>query len=199
MGKDKIWPPPLPNPWIDRHLNLHKYRNYFAHIYQSQKIVSKSDKGCRFRLRATSRIRLFCLRGYFWVHKIIHSHANMLKDELSRKDVLFGVIKSTFKLWIPFSLENHHLWTFNVGQYNILASNWRYLDRKAIKFATWIDKLGSGISNMWVNALSVLASGEQLITQELIVAESSNLVEELITWSGMYDHFPKSKDQRSTS
>ena len=34
---------------------------------------------------------------------------------------------------------------------------------------------------MWVNALSVLASGEQLITQELIVAESSNLVEELIT------------------
>jgi len=60
----------------------------------------------------------------------------MLKDELSRKDVLFGVIKSTFKLWIPFFLENHHLWTFNVGQYNILASNWRYLDRKAIKFAT---------------------------------------------------------------
>jgi len=38
-----------------------------------------------------------------------------------------------------------------------------------------------------------------LITQERIVVGSSNLVEGLTTWPAMYDHWPKSKGQRSRS
>jgi len=44
---------------------------------------------------------------------------------------------------------------------------------------------------------SVLVS--ELRSQEKIAIEASNLVEELIMWPAMYDHWPRSKGQRSRS
>jgi len=45
----------------------------------------------------------------------------------------------------------------------------------------------------------ILWEMSELITQERIAVGSSNLVEELTTWSAMYDHWPRSKGQRSRS
>jgi len=39
----------------------------------------------------------------------------------------------------------------------------------------------------------------ELITQEQIAVGSINLVKRLITWPAMYDHWPRSKGQRSRS
>jgi len=39
----------------------------------------------------------------------------------------------------------------------------------------------------------------ELITQERIAVGFSNLVEGLITWPAMYDHWPRWKGQRSRS
>ena len=47
--------------------------------------------------------------------------------------------------------------------------------------------------------LSMVWEMSELITQEGISVGSSNLVEGLITWPAMYDHWPKSKGQRSRS
>jgi len=44
----------------------------------------------------------------------------------------------------------------------------------------------------------MLQEMSELITQERIALRSSNLVEELITWP-TYDHWPRSKGQRSRS
>jgi len=48
-----------------------------------------------------------------------------------------------------------------------------------------------------VNGILWVMSG--LITQEQIAVGSSNLVEGLTTWPIMYDHWPRSKGQRSSS
>jgi len=45
----------------------------------------------------------------------------------------------------------------------------------------------------------ILWEMSEVITQEWIAIGSSNLVEELTTWPAMYDHWPKSKGQRSRS
>jgi len=49
--------------------------------------------------------------------------------------------------------------------------------------AQWLQRIVNGI--LWEIS--------ELITQERIAAGSSNLVEGLITWPAMYDHWPRSK------
>jgi len=45
---------------------------------------------------------------------------------------------------------------------------------------------------------SVLVS-EELVTQEQIFVGVSNLVDGLTMWPAMYDHWPRSESQRSSS
>jgi len=45
----------------------------------------------------------------------------------------------------------------------------------------------------------ILWEMSELVTQVRIAVGSSNLVEELTTWPAMYDHWPRSKGQRSRS
>jgi len=116
--------------------------------------------------------------------------------------------------WRDFAYAQNAVWSLAQGhRYTVLADNSISFNHSAIKVVIVNRQIGvRDFKYVGKNApthrsrdtahaqwLQILWLMSELITQERIAVESSNLVEGLTTWPALYDYWPRSKGQRSKS